>query len=35
VELAEEVSGRDLTDLFDAWLFAGGVPLVPEAESST
>jgi aminopeptidase N len=28
--VAEEVSGQDLSALFDAWLFAGGVPPVPE-----
>ena len=29
IALAEEISGQDLTDLFDTWLFAGGVPPVP------
>lgn len=29
VAVAEEVSGQGLTDLFDAWLYAGGVPSVP------
>lgn len=30
IGVAEEVSGQDLTALFDAWLFAGGVPPVVE-----
>ncbi len=30
IALAEEISGQDLANLFDAWLFAGGVPPVPE-----
>ncbi len=29
IALAEEVSGQELDALFDAWLYAGGVPLVP------
>jgi aminopeptidase N len=28
--VSEEVSGQDLSALFEAWLFAGGVPPVPE-----
>jgi aminopeptidase N len=30
IAVAEEVSGQDLSALFDAWLFDGGVPPVPE-----
>lgn len=30
IAVAEEVSGQDLTALFDAWLFEGGVPPVPQ-----
>lgn len=30
IAVAEEVSGQDLSALFDAWLFEGGVPPVPE-----
>jgi aminopeptidase N len=30
IAVAEEVSGEDLTELFDAWLYDGGVPPVPE-----
>lgn len=32
IALAEEVSGEDLQPLFDDWLYAGGVPSVPELE---
>jgi aminopeptidase N len=30
IALAEEISGEDLQALFDDWLYAGGVPPVPE-----
>ncbi|MAS35727.1 MAG: metallopeptidase [Anaerolineaceae bacterium] len=30
IALAEEVSGQELGDLFDAWLFAGGVPPIAD-----
>ncbi len=30
IAVAEDVSGQDLSALFDAWLFDGGVPPVPE-----
>lgn len=30
IALAEELSGKDLQALFDDWLYAGGVPPVPE-----
>jgi aminopeptidase N len=30
IALAEEISGQDLGDFFDSWLYAGGVPPVPE-----
>lgn len=30
IALAEEISGEDLQMLFDDWLYAGGVPPVPE-----
>jgi aminopeptidase N len=30
IALAEEISGQELDALFDAWLYAGGVPSVPE-----
>lgn len=32
ITVAEEVSEQDLTKLFDAWLFNGGVPAVPEMD---
>jgi len=30
IAAAEDISGEDLTDFFDAWLFEGGAPPVPE-----
>ena len=30
IDVSEEVSGQQLDDLFDAWLFAGGVPEMPD-----
>lgn len=30
IALAEELSGMDLTDFFNAWLYDGGAPAVPE-----
>ena len=30
IELAEEIAGRDLSELFDAWLYAEKTPLPPE-----
>jgi aminopeptidase N len=30
IAVAEEVSGRDLTSFFDAWLFSGQLPELPQ-----
>lgn len=30
IEVAEEVSGEDLTDFFDGWLYEAEVPVIPE-----
>lgn len=34
IALAEEISGQELDALFDAWLYDGGVPLLPESAAS-
>jgi aminopeptidase N len=34
VAVAEEVSGRDLTEFFDAWLYQESVPEIPGLGSS-
>ncbi|HQN44229.1 MAG TPA: hypothetical protein PLA25_08845 [Anaerolineaceae bacterium] len=35
VKKVEEISGQDLTEFFDSWLYADTIPAIPELDLSS